>query len=91
MTSLAIPDALRRGGFFQPLTAHTVQLAIFLKRELIASRRFEFGHPLEPVVRGHITLADGIVHDSGKNAHLNANGGIADDAIAATDTVLTPP
>ena len=68
-----------------------MQLAIFLQFELVAPRRLEFWHALEPMVRGHIALADGIIHDGGKDAHLDANGGIADDAIAPANTILAPP
>lgn len=68
-----------------------MQLAVFFQRELVAAVRFELRHALKAVMRGDIPLADRKVHDGCENGHLDADGGIADDALAAAFSIFPPP
>ncbi|MBQ5414849.1 MAG: hypothetical protein IIU22_01545, partial [Firmicutes bacterium] len=71
---LAIPRALRCGRLLDPTTPEGVQLAVFLKRELVATGRFQLGFALEAMAGGHVPLADGVVHDRVERAHLEGDG-----------------
>ena len=64
---------------------------MLLGGECVAAHRFQLWLAFKAMARGHMALADRVVHDGVERAHLARDSGIADRCAVAAFAVFAPP